>query len=353
MRFAVGMLLIDAPHSALNMLGIDETLPDRTVTRVKKFKKGGLSYPYVSPQAWRYWWRKTLSEHFNWELSPLFREEKQVFTAANPVEYPDDDVFGYMRAFKKGNINITVTRISPLKNTPLISLLPDRSSVTSDEGYASRHEGDPVPYSQEFYASVLKGAFSLDLNAVGRFTIIDKAGFKNLLRSDEIPKKLEEVKEEYEKIESKAREIGAKIGEKEWAMPDEIRKKRGCETIKALRYIFGGAKQTQYLTDVTPKFIILMMIDGGINPFISDVVYEDKGEIKFDAEAVISRVIEFKDILYPKMFIGRDKGFMREWEDELKKVYSLNENEIEVEITTVGDAIEKFAREIASYYGKQ
>lgn len=94
MRFAVGMLLIDAPHSALNMLGIDETLPDRTVTRVKKFKKGRLSYPYVSPQAWRYWWRKTLSEHFNWELSPLFREEKQVFTAANPVEYPDDDVFG-------------------------------------------------------------------------------------------------------------------------------------------------------------------------------------------------------------------------------------------------------------------
>jgi len=353
MRFAVGMLLIDAPHSALNMLGIDETLPDRTVTRVKKFKKGGLSYPYVSPQAWRYWWRKTLSEHFNWELSPLFREEKQVFTAANPVEYPDDDVFGYMRAFKKGNINITVTRISPLKNTPLISLLPDRSSVTSDEGYASRHEGDPVPYSQEFYASVLKGAFSLDLNAVGRFTIIDKAGFKNLLRLDEIPKNLKEVKEEYEKIESKAREIGAKIGEKEWVMPDEIRKKRVCETIKALRYIFGGAKQTQYLTDVTPKFIILMMIDGGINPFISDVVYEDKGEIKFDAEAVISRVIEFKDILYPKMFIGRDKGFMREWEDELKKVYSLNENGIEVEITTVGDAIEKFAREIASYYGKQ
>ena len=353
MRFAVGMILVDAPHSALNMLGIDESLPERTVTRVKKLRKGGQSYPYVSPQAWRYWWRKTLSEHFNWSLSPMFREEKQVFTAANPVEYPDDDIFGYMRAFKKGNVNITVTRMSPLKNTPLVSLLPDRGSITQDEGYASRHEGDPVPYSQEFYSTVLKGAFSLDLDAVGRYTIIDKAGFKNLLRVDEIPKNLSEVKSEYEAIMSKAGELGTEINEKEWIMPKEIRKKRASETIKALRYIFGGAKQTQYLTDVTPKFTILAMLEGGINPFISEIVYEDRGEIKFDSEALISRILEFKGLLNPKkLFIGKDKGFMKEWEKELMKVKgSLNENEIEVEVTTVGDAIEKFAKEIEAYYG--
>jgi len=353
MRFAVGMILVDAPHSALNMLGIDESLPERTVTRVKKLRKGGLSYPYVSSQAWRYWWRKTLSERFNWNLSPMFREEKQVFTAANPIEYPDDDVFGYMRAFKKGNVNITVTRISPLKNTPLVSLLPDRSSVTQDEGYASRHEGDPVPYSQEFYSTVLKGAFSLDLDAVGRYTIIDKAGFKNLLRVDEIPKNLSEVKSEYEAIMSKAEEIGTEIKEKELIMPKEVRKKRASDTIKVLRYIFGGAKQTQYLTDVTPKFTILAMLEGGINPFISEIVYEDRGEIKFDSEALISRILEFKDLLNPKkLFIGKDKGFMREWEDQLKKVKnSLNGKGIEVVVTTVGDAIEKFAEEIEAYYG--
>ena len=353
MRFAVGMVLIDAPHSALNMLGIDESLPDRNVMRVKKFRKGGRSYPYVSPQAWRYWWRKTLEEYFKWELSPLFREQKQVFTAANPIDHPDDDVFGYMRAFKKGNTNITVTRVSPLKNTPLISLLPDRSSVTVDEGYASRHEGDPVPYSQEFYSTVLKGAFSLDLDAVGRFKMVDKAGFKNLLRESEIPKNLKEVKTEYEKIVSKAKNLNVQMNEREWVMPSEIRKKRASETIKAFRYIFGGAKQTQYLTDVTPKFVILAMLEGGINPFISNIVYENRGEIKFDAEALISRILEFKELLNPrKVFIGKDKGFMKEWEEELKKVKETLKNEkIKVEITTVGDAIEKFAKEVESYYG--
>jgi len=352
MRFAVSLVLIDAPHSALNMLGIDESLPERTITRVKKLRKGGRSYPYVSPQAWRYWWRKTLSEYFDWNLSPMFREEKQVFTAANPIEYPDDDIFGYMRAFKKGKVNITVTRMSPLKNTPLISLFPDRSSLTQDEGYASRHEGDPVPYSQEFYSTILRGAFSLDLDAVGRYTIIDKAGFKNLLRVYEIPKNLSEVKKEYEMIMAKAEEIGATINEREWIMPAEIRKKRASEAIKALRYIFGGAKQTQYLTDVTPKFVMLSMLDGGINPFISEIVYEDRGEAKFDSEALIYRIIEFKELLkLEKLFIGKDKGFMREWEEELKKVKDTLANEgIEVEVTTVGDAIEKFANEVEAYY---
>ena len=354
MRFGVGMVLVDAPHSALNMLGIDETMPERTVTRVKKLRKGGRSYPYVSPQAWRYWWRRTLTEHFEWNLSPLIREEKQVFTAANPIEFPDDDVFGYMRAFKKGNVNITVTRVSPLKNTPLVSLLPDRSSITHDEGYASRHEGDPVPYSQEFYSTVLKGAFSLDLDNVGKFTILDKAGFKNLLNPDEIPKNLSDTKKEYEKILSEAKTLNVKISETEWTMPKEIRKKRASETIKALRYIFGGAKQTQYLTDVTPKFVILAMFEGGINPFISEIVYEDKGEIKFDSEALISRILEFKDIIEPKkLFIGKDKGFMKDWDGELEKIKnSLKEEGITAEVTTVGDAIEKFAKEIEEYYDK-
>ena len=193
----------------------------------------------------------------------------------------------------------------------------------------------------------------MDLDNVGRFTIFDKAGFKNLLNPNEIPKNLNETRKEYEAIVSKAREIGAQINDAEWIMPDEVRKKRASETIKALRYIFGGAKQTQYLTDVTPKFVILAMLEGGINPFISEIVYEERGEIKFDSDALISRILEFRDILNPKkLFIGKDKGFMRDWEEELTKVKkSLNSQGIEVEITTVGEALEIFAKEVEAYYG--
>ncbi|WP_202320531.1 type I-B CRISPR-associated protein Cas7/Cst2/DevR [Archaeoglobus neptunius] len=361
MRFAVGMVLIDAPHSALNMLGIDDSLPDRNVTRVKTLRRGGYRYPYVSPQAWRYWWRKTLNEHFDWELSPLFREEKQVFTAANPLKYKDDDVFGYMRAFKRGGINITVTRISPLKNTPLISVLPERSSITMDEGYASRHEGDPTPYNQEFYSTVLKGAFSLDLEAVGRFTIIGKAGFKNLLTWNDVPKDksgkpkkgTEEITKEIREMEHISEEFGIVRGEKEWVLPNELRKKRSAETIKAIRYLSGGAKQTQFHTDITPKFVLLMSIDAGINPFISDIVFEDRGEVKFDTEALANRLADLKDILpTKKLYVGCDDGFIRNLGWDVNKMSETLQNaEIEVEFGSVGEAIEKFVKEeIEPYY---
>ncbi|WP_456367735.1 type I-B CRISPR-associated protein Cas7/Cst2/DevR [Thermococcus sp.] len=361
MRFATGLVLIDAPHSALNMLGIDESLADRNVTRVKTFRRGGRRYPYVSPQAWRYWWRFTLKEHFEWELSPLYREQKQVFTAANPLKYPDDDVFGYMRAFKKGGVNVTVTRVSPLKNTPLISILPDRSSLTVDEGYASRHEGDPVPYSQEFYSTVFKGAFSLDLDSVGRFTIISKAGFKNLLTRDDLPKKRnknnEEVFREVEEMEKLAEELGVKRGEREWLMPSEIRKKRATDTIKALLLLTGGAKQTQYHTDVTPKFVLLLNINAGINPFISDVIFEESGEIKFDAEALAKRLKDLKDLneVIPegaKLYVGYDEGFIKSLGWDVEDIEEkLKTSGLEIVKGSIKEAIEGFVEEIEAYYG--
>ena len=120
----------------------------------------------------------------------------------------------------------------------------------------------------------------------------------------------------------------------------------------ALKYLFGGAKLTEYLTDVTPKFIILGMFEGGINPFISGIVYEDKGEIRIDTEAIIERIKMYKDILKPnKIFIGKDAGFMKEWNVQLNTIKeTLSKEGITVEITTIGEAIDNFAKEIEKYY---
>ena len=390
-KFAVGFLLIDAPHSALNMFGNRPGTGDKNEIIVKKLKKGKDLYPYISSQAWRYWLRNTLERKFGWDLSPLEKVEgkNQVYTSANPIKYKDDDVFGYMRAIKKEKkvkikdkknkektknikLDITVTRTSPLKNTPLVSVFSIKNSLTKDEAYASRHEGDPVPYSSEFYSTVFKGAFSLDLDSVGRFSIKNKSGYRNLISEKEIPDELEDVKQEYELLKEEAKKLKSHIDENEWVLDLEIRKKRAVETIKALKYLSGGAKLTEYLTDVTPKFIILGMFGGGINPFISDIVYEKDGNILLDKDVLISRLLEFKDVLNPKkIFIGKDKGFMRDWDSLLESV-ATNENEekkqketnvnkegdfdklkkegIEIVVTTVGEAIDGFAKEIEKYY---
>ncbi len=374
MRFAVGMVLIDAPHSALNMLGIDESRPERNVTVVKKFRRGREQYVYVSAQAWRYWWRRTLETKFGWKLSPLTRAEKQVFTSANPIKYDDDDVFGYMWApkTKKGEEQgFALTRISPLKNTPLVSILPIWNSLVEDEGFASRHEGDPVPHTTEFYSTVFKGAFSLDLDSVGRFYITYKTGYLNLVTPESIERLTQYVsnKDKIKKAITKAlkdmnyekdylavtKELGIELKETEWIMPKDIRAKRAGQTILALKYLFGGAKQTLFLTDVTPKFVILAMFEGGINPFISDIVYEKDGKVEIDEETIIARIKEFSDILEPKkIFIGKDKGFMKEWNSRIKEVKEKLENsqqKIEVYVGSVGKALEEFAKEVARYYG--
>jgi CRISPR-associated protein Cst2 len=132
-------------------------------------------------------------------------------------------------------------------------------------------------------------------------------------------------------------------------MPKDVRAKRAMEVIKALKYLYGGAKQTLFLTDVTPKLIILGMFDGGINPFISDILYEDKGEIKFDKDALIERIKEFSDVLNPKkIFIGVDKGFAKKWGLDIE---GIELEGVEVEYGSVGEILESVAKEIANYYG--
>src|SRR3712207_1491735 len=102
MAFVTGLLLIDAPASALNNLGaIPGEREDNTVgVKVIRTKEG--NFPYVSAQAFRYWLRTTLEARIRgWHAAPIYREEKVAYTDANPLHFWDDDLFGYMRAPSK------------------------------------------------------------------------------------------------------------------------------------------------------------------------------------------------------------------------------------------------------------
>lgn len=319
----VGLMLVDAPHSALNNAGSDAGDRTDNIVRVKSIRKGRKVYPYVSGQALRYWWRDTLENKYGWEMSPISREKKIAFTAANPIEFPDDDVFGYMRALKK-NDGGTVTRSSPLKNSPLVSVVGQYP--TSDFGVMARHEGDPVPYEHEFYSTILKGIFSLDLENIGKFCSSEKTGFRNM----------------YPKLVELAEEKELKNEEDVWVLEDEIRIQRAKDVISALPYLYGGAKSTSHLTDVTPKFIILAAIDGG-NHIFMDVVYEEDDELKVDFEALKEVMDDYSDILLTDIFIGIRSGFLNEIQEELKAFDKENTN---VHIGSINAIVEEFTNEI-------
>lgn len=331
-----GFMLVDAPWSALNNAGMDAGERTDNAVKVKTVRKGRDVYPYVSGQAVRYWWRETLAQKFEWNLSPIERAAKVAYTSANPIEYDDDDMFGYMRAAKeeveekgkKKKVNVTVTRISPLKNSPLLSLHPQ--NPTNDFGVMARQtEGNPVPYEHQFYSTIFKGIFSIDINLAGKFYEIEKTGYKNM--SPILIEKAKEVN------------LGYNENEKSWRMPVDIRRKRIKETILALPYLSGGAKLTEHLTDVSPKFLILTVIEGGNHIFMNAA---NENSVNFDA---LSKVIEdYKEIILSDIYIAKREGFLDEMDKELsefaKNEWEYNGRKIQVKQNSINNTVLEFTK---------
>jgi CRISPR-associated protein Cst2 len=323
----VGFMLVDAPHSALNNAGLDAGERTENIVRVKAIRRGRNVYPYVSGQALRYWWRATLDEKYGWKLSPVIREKKIAFTNANPIEFDDDDVFGYMRALKKDEGG-TVTRISPLKNSPLISVISQ--TPTNDFGVMARQEGDPVPYEHEFYSTILKGIFSLHMDSVGVFYAIEKTGYKNM----------------YPELEEIAEKNGAKKVGDRWVMPDDVRLRRAKETIAVLPYLNGGAKLTSHLTDVSPKLLILAALNGG-NHIFMNIAKEENGEVAVSMEALEELMHDYSETLLTDIYIGRRKGFMDNLEAKiLELVRGHSEDERKIFYGSINETVNAFVGKI-------
>jgi CRISPR-associated protein Cst2 len=332
---ALGFVLIDAPHSALNMGQADPAAADENEIPVKTIRRDGKLIPYVSAQAWRYWWRNTLEARFSWRMSPIIREAKIAFTSADPFTYPDDDVFGYMRAMKNTEGG-TLTRLSPLKTSPLISVLPQQP--TDDFGVMARHEGDPVPHEHQFYSTVLRGIFSLDLSSVGIFSEIARTGYKNL--DGKYTTKPE--------IKDAIATAGATKEEGEsWTLPKSERVKRASEAIGALPYLNGGAKLTLHLTDVTPKLIILAVIRGG-NHLFMNITSKESGKL-INIAALKQVITDYKDIILSDVFIGRLEGFLDDLKQEIETLRQELNDVKTLHLLSPKQAVEEFTNILADH----
>jgi CRISPR-associated protein Cst2 len=314
MSFVTGLMLIDAPASALNNLGNIPGARTDNIVGVKLIRAKDGAYPYVSAQAFRYWLRTTLENaDLGWKAAPIYREKKIAYTDANPVLWWDDDLFGYMRAPSKKTDAIeareadesradetpttdTVTRVSPFRASTLVSIAP--VNITEDFGTMSRHEGDPVPHEHQFYRTTLKGLFSLDLHACGTFSYRQKTGFRNL---DDVRTELAEEK-------------GLKPlkNEKSYRLPFDERVQRICALFEGLAYLEGGAKQTLHYTDVAPALVVLAVTKGGNHIFGHVIGATGRGLPELKIDALKEALIVFKDDILSDVYVGWVKGYLDE-----------------------------------------
>ena len=358
-KMVTGLVLIDAPASALNNAGVPPELRDQNRMVVKKIRKGREEFPYVSGQAFKRWWRDTIHRKYDWTSSPIFREENIAYTMSNPIKYEEDDIFGYMLAPREkieqlGLVSgLAYRRVAPLKCTPLVSLFGNVITLDHFASFArGPAEAEPVPYEQEFYSTVLKGAFSLMLTEVGYFS---RGRAKDLPAEDDAEQALKGKQKDQKAIQrfkserlasiiAEANSKGATVNPQEIEMPVDERKRRVRETLLSLSDLTGGAKTANYLTDVSPKFIIAAAISCA-NHIFMDTINARDGKPTLNVDTLNEIVKDYKDNFLSPIFIGLRKGFVDE--QEYNKVSQITKLEgISVSFGTPKGAISRLVNRI-------
>jgi CRISPR-associated protein Cst2 len=346
MTFVTGLLLIDAPASALNNLGNIVGERDQNTSGVKLISTREGAYPYVSAQAFRYWLRTTAQTHVEgWKAAPIYREDKIAYTDSNPMLWWDDDLLGYMRAPKKSSkgsqatdttlqketdIVEPVTRVSPLRVSTLVSIAP--VNITNDFGVMSRHEGDPVPYEHQLYRTTLQGLFSLDLHASGTFSYRNKAGYRNL---DSVRLALAQ-QQGLEHLEA----------EKAYRLPLQERVRRIQGLFEAMALLEGGAKQAIHYTDVAPAFCIMAVTRGGNHIFGHVVGATNKGLPVIKHDALQEALTTMRDEILSPIYVGWVRGYLDEQRQQFED-FITNITNLPIFVYHPRDAYRAFVEDLA------
>lgn len=318
MAYITGLIVLDAPASALNNAGEVAGAKTDNQIAVKKIRTPqGEVLPYVSAQAFRYWLRQAAAEMPEWIAAPVFREGKIAYTDADPVKNWDDDLFGFMRAPSKKtdatkaegatplDKDREITRVSPLRVSTFVAIAS--SAVESDFGTMTRQNGNPVPYEHEFYRAHLQGLISLDLTSVGTFFDMERVGFKNM--------------DSRRREEAKAQGCEQIIVRKQqaWRLPIAQRRKRAAKLLTAIGSLVSGAKQALHYTDLTPAVVFLAAVKSGNHPFYRVLGASKTYETVFQRAVFDELLTVHKASFLSNIYIGWAKGFLDDQRSALDK----------------------------------
>ena len=343
--FVHGFVLINADGVRLNNMGTDNKASNENRTLTKSIRKGREIYPFVSGQAWRYWWREACYLQ-GWNLSPITKTKgQQYLTKADPFTYADDDMFGYMSAQKeeiadeegksKGKTNtknIILTRISPLKNSILVAASP--AKILGEFCSMTRQNDSPMPYNKEVYSTILKGMFCIDLDQAGTFTSMNRSGYQNISK---------DIFNEKLNINTRIIKDKKYNGVEKIRLENQTRIKRISELLYALKILDGGAGRTTNYASVRPDFIVLCVLKGGSNPF-GNILFDDQGYLDSLKEVMLGVIKDYGEYILSDIYIGKNMSFMKCIDADLRDLEKLSQN-VKFHTGSVSEMIDKFVSE--------
>jgi len=293
--------------------------PEGTVTIIKKVERPDrkASHPYISGQAIRRYLRDTLDDLLKGDktipekMSPLEKSDDPkapVVTAGDPEKYIDDDIFGFMKAVK----GKTKRRESPLRVSPAFGLFPyagDRDLGTrSALEFAEEAEAGGAIFETEVTNNVFRTILLLELDRTGKW-------------------------KKYETVE-----------DSEGELKQDARRRRASLLILALKYLWGGGRRTRMLIDMTPQFIVYAKLAKKVPIFLHALgVQMEDGKYYLNTETLTQVLRDYEDDIQ-NLVLGMRSGFLA----NETKIRGLKLREREIEVLSVGDAIERMADDIAN-----
>lgn len=255
---------------------------DKDVDNINPIKKitlsNGQELPYVSSQALRRALRDRLAE-MGFPLSPIQEASAKKGapkTQIKPLEYIDDDLFGYMDASpskeEKGK-GTSVVRTSPIRVEALVAL----SDYKGDLDYATNFMGkghkkengeeiQPNIFETEIHSGIYRGTILIELDR-----------------------------------------IGAGQGFEKGELPKEEKAKRVIAFLNAFRNLWSSGRQTRFLADISPKFIAGACMSVKNPIFLEAVNVNNDGTVNF--KQLQSVVSDYEPFVKEAVFASQEATF--------------------------------------------
>jgi len=242
------------------------------ITTLKKLTNGGNSYSYISRQALRY----NIVEQLKCDNTPVVaigsgdKKVLQFSPDATIKDYPEIDLFGYMKTNGKGSETGATTRNAVVRLSNAISLEEYNGDLDflTNAGLAKRVDGSNSIAQSEIHKALYAYTITIDLDRIGVDGEID--------------------------------------------LPEEEKKKRVKELLKTIEFLYRDIKGRR--ENLAPIFTI-----GGIydrkNPFFENRIKINKNKIE---TKILKDIIESDENIRNNTKVGFVEGIFQN-NDEIKE----------------------------------
>ena len=292
---------------------------DSDVDNINTIKKITLEnneeLPYVSSQAIRRALRDQL-QNLGWPLSEITGDKNSKHppkTQCDPINFIDDDLFGFMDAQKE-----TVKRTSPIRVESLIALSKYQGDLDFGTNFMGMEKGiNPNIYETEIHSGVYRGTILIELDRVS--DVFDEEN------GNEKQKKIKEFVESYKKkLKGKNQELTYD------KMKQLIKKERVNAFIDAFQNLWSSGRQSRFLADISPKFFAAAIMYSK-NPIFLEAVKEP-----ITISELESVTTDYSDFIKEHCFAAQKSIF----------------DKIDGECLTLKAGFEKMKNWVSDYYGK-